>query len=300
MIIYPYRTVNSAATKFSRPFLSISLLTKTVFFVIVKQIQLADFPEPDGIVNREFKLLLLMGTLIAGIAVSAHADIYQYVDDNGGVHFTNVPTGSKGNRPAKAYREQKKQSPLTAAVAQPAGDGRRNDPRDVVPASYLNIINRACSRFGVDPSLVHAIVKVESDFNPYAISRKGAMGLMQLMPQTADTMNVRNTFSPDENVEGGVKYLRYLLDRYEGNITLALAAYNAGETAVKKWGTIPPFKETQEYVKKIMHIYNGTGKTFSPRYTIYVGTSADGTILFTDNPSNHTDKTLRRKMGQSL
>ena len=152
----------------------------------------------------------------------------------------------------------------------------------------------------MDPSLVHAIVKVESDFNPFAISRKGAMGLMQLMPQTASTLNVRNTFSPHENVEGGVKYLRYLLDRYEGNLSLALAAYNAGETAVKKWGTIPPFKETQDYVKKIMHIYNGGGKTFAPRYTIYVGTGADGTILLTDNPSNHPDKKLHRKLGQSL
>ena len=249
--------------------------------------------------NIEFKLLMLTGTLIAGMAVNAHADIFQYVDDNGVVHYTNVPTSSK-RKPAKVYPEQKKQSPLTAAVARPAGDGQRNDSREAVPASYLNIINSACSRFGVDPSLVHAIVKVESDFNPFAISRKGAMGLMQLMPQTATTMNVRNTFSPDENIEGGVKYLRYLLDRYEGNISLSLAAYNAGETAVKKWGTIPPYKETQDYVRKILQIYNGTGKTYAPRYTIYVGAGADGTILLTDNPANHPDKTLRRKMGQSL
>jgi hypothetical protein len=113
-------------------------------------------------------------------------------------------------------------------------------------------------------------------------------------------MKVRNSFSPDENIEGGVKYLRYLLDRYEGNISLALAAYNSGETAVKKWGTIPPFKETQEYVRKIMQIYNGTGKAFAPRYTIYVGTGADGTILFTDNPSNHPDKKLNQKVGRNL
>ena len=237
--------------------------------------------------------------LMVGVIQTADADIYQYVDENGVVHFTNVPTSSK-KKPAKIYPEQKKQSPLTAAVAQSAGNEQQNNSRDTVPASYLNIINTACSRFGVDPSLVHAIVKVESDFNPYAVSRKGAMGLMQLMPQTANTMNVRNTFSPDENVEGGVKYLRYLLDRYEGNISLALAAYNAGETAVKKWGTIPPYKETQDYVRKIMQIYNGTGKTFVPRYTIYVGAGDDGTILLTDNPSNHPDKTLRRKMGQSL
>jgi len=171
---------------------------------------------------------------------------------------------------------------------------------DTIPVSYMNIINASCSRFGVDPSLVHAIVKVESDFNPFAISRKGAMGLMQLMPQTANTMNVRNTFNPDENIEGGVKYLRYLLDRYEGNLSLTLAAYNSGETAVKKWGTIPPFKETQDYVKKVLRIYNGTGNTFAPRYTIYIGAGADGSILLTDNPANHPDKTLRRKTGQSL
>jgi soluble lytic murein transglycosylase-like protein len=237
--------------------------------------------------------------LLVGVIPTANADIYQFVDENGVVHFTNVPS-SGTKRTMKVHAEQKISSPLPATAPRTSGEISRANLRDTIPVSYVNIINSACTRFGVDPSLVHAIVKVESDFNPFAISRKGATGLMQLMPQTANTMNVRNTFSPDENVEGGVKYLRYLLDRYEGNISLTLAAYNAGETAVKKWGTIPPFKETQEYVKKIMQIYNGTGKTFSPRYTIYVGTSADGTILFTDNPSNHTDKTLHHKTGQSL
>ncbi|MEK6744874.1 MAG: lytic transglycosylase domain-containing protein [Nitrospirota bacterium] len=235
--------------------------------------------------------------LLAGVITTANADIYQFVDENGVVHMTNVP-GGRVKKPTKILMENRKTASSSASPS------RRTDNRsqlaDSIPVSYINIINAACSRFGVDPSLVHAIVKVESDFNPYAISRKGAMGLMQLMPQTANTMNVRNTFSPDENIEGGVKYLRYLLDRYEGNISLALAAYNAGETAVKKWGTIPPFKETQDYVKKILQIYNWTGKTFVPRYTIYVGAGADGTILLTDNPSNHPDKTLRRKMGQSL
>ncbi len=249
--------------------------------------------------ERMIKAFLLVGIALSCLVNIAHADIYQYVDDKGVVHFTNVPTSSKKN-PIKIYSEQKKQSPLTAAMAHPAVAAQQNGSGDTVPVSYLNIINAACSRFGVDPSLVHAIVKVESDFNPFAISRRGAMGLMQLMPQTAISMNVRNTFSPDENVEGGVKYLRYLLDRYEGNISLALAAYNAGETAVKKWGTIPPFKETQNYVKKILLIYNGTGKTFAPRYTIYIGTGADGTVLLTDNPSNHQNKTLRRKIGHSL
>ena len=250
-------------------------------------------------VKITIKTLLLVGAVLSCLVNKAHADIYQYVDDNGVVHFTNVPSGST-KRTMKVRREHNKSSPLTATAPLTSGEHNKEYLSDASRVSYVNIINAACSRFGVDPSLVHAIVKVESDFNPFAISRKGAMGLMQLMPQTANTMNVRNTFSPDENVEGGVKYLRYLLDRYEGNISLALAAYNAGETAVKKWGTIPPFKETQEYVKKILQIYNGTGKTFAPRYTIYIGAGADGTILLTDNPSNHPDKKLRHKMGQSL
>jgi soluble lytic murein transglycosylase-like protein len=242
--------------------------------------------------------LIAAALLLAGFAPSsARADIYQFVDENGVVHFTNV-SGSRVKKPAKVYTESRRSGTVAAAQV-PSSD--KPVPRDEgVPVSYVNIINSACGKHGVDPSLVHAIVKVESDFNPYAVSRKGAMGLMQLMPETASNMKVRNSFSPDENIEGGVKYLRYLLDRYEGNISLALAAYNSGETAVKKWGTIPPFKETQDYVRKIMQIYNGTGKPFAPRYTIYVGTGADGTILFTDNPSSHPDKKLHRKMGQSL
>lgn len=241
---------------------------------------------------------IVTGVLVLAASIpTANADIYQFVDENGVVNFTNV-SGGRVKKPSKVIAENRKTASQSPSLSR--GPDNRTHQTDSIPASYLTIINSTCTRHGVDPSLVHAIVKVESDFNPFALSRKGAMGLMQLMPQTANTMNVRNTFSPDENVEGGVKYLRYLLDRYEGNISLALAAYNAGETAVKKWGTIPPYKETQEYVKKILHIYNGTGKTFAPRYTIYVGAGADGTILLTDNPSNHPDKTLRRKMGQSL
>lgn len=252
--------------------------------------------------------IAVIGLFLAGIVPSAHADIYQYVDENGVVHFTNAPSG-RIKKPSKVVKESKRaaaaSTSLTAASAEASAD--RAPKPDAIPVSYVNIINSACSRFGVDPSLVHAIVKVESDFNPYAISRKGAMGLMQLMPQTASILNVRDSFSPHENIEGGVKYLKSLLDRYEGNISLALAAYNAGETAVKKWGTIPPFKETQDYVKKILQIYNGTGgafnspgRSFAPRYTIYVGTGSDGTLLLTDNPSNHPDKKLHRKAGMSL
>ena len=233
---------------------------------------------------------------------SAKADIFQYVDDKGVVHFTNVSAGGKGKRPTKIHPESRTAESSPAATARPERQKAGNKNSSEIPASYAEFIENACEKYRVDPSLVQAVVKVESDFNPFALSRKGAMGLMQLMPQTAIDLNVRNSFSPRENIEGGVKYLRSLLDRYEGNVQLALAAYNAGETNVKKWGTIPPFKETRDYVKKIMKLYNGSETTITPRqmHMIYVGYSADGVLLLTDNPSNHQGTQLRRKMDRSL
>jgi soluble lytic murein transglycosylase len=231
---------------------------------------------------------------------SAHADIYQYTDEDGVVHFTNVNV-AKG----KKYRRVPSDSERTPSYARLASRPVPAPTASVVssaniPSAYLERINTACDRHGVDPALVHALVKVESDFNPLALSRKGAMGLMQLMPQTAVEMNVRNSFNPDENIDGGVKYLRYLLDRYEGNLSLALAAYNSGETAVKRWGTIPPFKETQSYVSRIMKLYHGSGKMPGPRYTVYMGYGEDGALLVTDNPSNHRSKSLKQRAVSGL
>jgi soluble lytic murein transglycosylase len=231
---------------------------------------------------------------------SAHADIYQYTDENGVVHFTNVNV-AKG----KKYRRVSSESGGTPSYAKPAPrpvppPEESAVPSSNIPSAYLERINTACDRHGVDPALVHALMKVESDFNPLALSRKGAMGLMQLMPQTAVEMNVRNSFNPDENIDGGVKYLRYLLDRYEGNLSLALAAYNSGETAVKRWGTIPPFRETQNYVQRIMRIYRGNGKMSGPRYTVYMGYGEDGALVVTDNPSNHKNKSLKQKTVKGL
>lgn len=244
------------------------------------------------------KTILLCLVLAASAECTAFADIYQYVDENGVVHFTNVPTGPI-TRTARVHRETRPSRPSTAPPARQSAPADRKS--DEVPASYLTYIDQACEKYGVDPSLVRAIVKVESDYNPFALSRKGAMGLMQLMPQTALDMNVKNSFSPQENIEGGVRYLRYLMDRYEGNLSLSLAAYNSGETAVKKWGTIPPFKETKDYVRKVLALYQGAGRTtMTPRFTIYVGTGPDGTLLLTDNPSNHPGRTLHERMERQL
>ncbi len=233
--------------------------------------------------------IILSAALIICCPFLAQADIYKYTDKNGVLHFTNVNGGGKNHKRVSP-------EPACAIPAPPSSSALSSTN---MPSTYLDFINSACQRHRVDPSLVHAIIKVESDFNPYALSRKGAMGLMQLMPQTAIEWNVKNSYNPAENIDGGVKYLRYLIDRYEGNLSLALAAYNSGETAVKKWGTIPPFKETQNYVDRILRIYNGTGSTgskgYMSRYTIYMGYSDDGSLILTDNPSSHRDKKLKAR-----
>jgi hypothetical protein len=118
-------------------------------------------------------------------------------------------------------------------------------------------IEQAASRHNVDPSLVRSVVKVESNFNPNAVSRKGAMGLMQLMPSTARSLNVSNPFDPQQNVDAGVRHLRRLLDSYGGDVRLSLAAYNAGSGAVARSAGVPHFRETQNYVRRITNLYNG-------------------------------------------
>jgi len=117
-------------------------------------------------------------------------------------------------------------------------------------------IDQAAARHHVDPNLVRAVIKVESNFNPYAVSRKGAMGLMQLMPQTARQLNVSNPFDPEENVDAGVRHLKQLMDNYGGDIKLTLAAYNAGQGAVERSAGVPRFRETRNYVKRITQLYN--------------------------------------------
>ncbi len=225
------------------------------------------------------------------------ADIYQYTDDNGVIHFSNVGVGNnKKYKRLKSTGQQERQNRATPRHS-PA-PSRAPLSSSNYPSAYVEIINDACGRHGVDPALVHAIVKVESDFNPYALSRKGAMGLMQLMPETAVVMNVGNSFNPHENIDGGVKYLRQLIDRYEGNLPLALAAYNSGETAVKKWGTIPPYPETQKYVQRIMKIYNGNELAVRPHRTIYMGYGEDGVLMLTDDASKQ--KNFKAKSTKNL
>jgi len=149
----------------------------------------------------------------------------------------------------------------TAVGSQPFVPGLSGWDKDKAPnpEAMDKVIDAAAQRHGVDANLVRAVVRVESNFNPRAVSSKGAMGLMQLMPYTAKSLNVGNAFDPNQNVDAGVRHLKRLLESYNGNVELSLAAYNAGSGAVNRNGGIPPYRETRDYVKKITDLYWSSG-----------------------------------------
>jgi len=195
--------------------------------------------------------------------------MYKYVTEDGTVVFTDSPN----NREAKRV----KASPPSAAPARPA------DRR----ALYDGIISQKAEKYRVDPSLVRAVIAAESNFNASAVSQKGAIGLMQLMPSTALDMGTADPFDPADNIEGGVRYLSALLEKFGGDLELALAAYNAGPANVEKYGSVPPIEETKNYVNRVFSLYDGARRVPSrPKLgrTIYKMTLEDGTILYTDSP----------------
>ncbi|OGQ50756.1 MAG: hypothetical protein A3J24_12975 [Deltaproteobacteria bacterium RIFCSPLOWO2_02_FULL_53_8] len=181
--------------------------------------------------------LLLVFIMAALFAADASADFYSYTDSSGVAHFTNVPVSPK-------YRWIMREK---GAVYHPN--------RVYSLDNYEAIIKKSALKYGVDPSLAKAIVKAESDFDANAVSAAGAKGLMQLMPDTAKLLRVKDVFSPEENVDGGVRYLKYLLKLFSYDVKLAVAAYNAGENAVIKYGAVPPYAETRTYVKRVTRYY---------------------------------------------
>jgi soluble lytic murein transglycosylase-like protein len=163
------------------------------------------------------------------------ADIYRYKDERGVWHFTNIKTD-------KRYRfyMRETRSPLSGSE---------------YIKKYEYIINQASKRFGVEPSLIKAVIKAESDFDHKAQSNKGAQGLMQLMPGTSNDMAVQDPFNPEENIFGGTRYLSLMLERFKNDKRLALAAYNAGPDCVDGHGGMPPFRETKSFVEKVLRYY---------------------------------------------
>ena len=198
-------------------------------------------------------------------ARSAAADVRQYIERRQpATPFTGLGTAV---RPATGD---------SSGPSAPSGHGLTGEQLDA-------IIDEAASRHGVDSNLVRAVIKVESNFNPRAVSRKGAMGLMQLMPSTARSLQITDPFDARENVDGGVRHLRQLLESFGGDVDKSVAAYNAGAGAVTRNGGIPPYAETQAYVRRVNQLYNGDPlKAAAPRSQIHVYRDKYGVLTFTN------------------
>jgi soluble lytic murein transglycosylase len=229
-------------------------------------------------------LLPLAAALLVSAPATAGAQTFRMVAPDGTVHYTNAPNDPSYRRLGLAPRP---------AVVPAAATAPRH--------AFHDYIREASARYGVPEPIVTAVIRAESGFNPHAVSPKGARGLMQLMPQTASLLGVRNSFDPEENIDGGVRHLRALIERFENNLPLALAAYNAGELAVTSYRGIPPFPETRGYVAKIMAMLNGgTGLevpvarpavVLQPTYRF---TESDGTIVYSNLPPAAAARLVRR------
>jgi soluble lytic murein transglycosylase-like protein len=190
------------------------------------------------------KAAFLIACLLTASTVSANSRIYTYVDADGQRHYTDVPDNNR-------YRL------LVLSPQDRTASGDRYDSMLLARAGqYDAIIEKAASSAAVEANLLRAVIVVESGFNSHAVSKRGAVGLMQLMPATASRFGVSNPYDPRENVHAGARYLKFLIDRFGQDVRLALAAYNAGEEAVdRNGGRIPPFSETMAYVPRVLKIY---------------------------------------------
>jgi soluble lytic murein transglycosylase len=174
--------------------------------------------------------------LLFSAGLTVHGDIYRYIDENGVMHFTNTPTSTTQN--FKLFlREKPEISPRQSTQ------------------KYDDIIAKAARQYGVSFPLLKAIIKAESDFDPRAVSKKGAKGLMQIMPENFKLLGIKDPFDPSQNIHAGARYFKQMYDRFNGKLSLSLAAYNAGPTAVERYNTVPPYEETEAYVERVLKFY---------------------------------------------
>ena len=194
-------------------------------------------------VRRIARVAALIGVLWSAFPSAAGGDIYWFQDELGVVHMSNVPVDARF-----LFKEKEKRQKDTRILS-----GKRK-------RGYDKLINKVARAEGLDSDLLRAVIETESNYDPNAVSKKGAVGLMQLMPETARGLGVTDPFLPEENLKGGARHLRRLIDKYEGKLTLALSAYNAGEKAVERYKGIPPFPETRDYVRKVLRAYDRNAK----------------------------------------
>ena len=199
-------------------------------------------------------VFLTASLLIALLCPAVQAGMYVCMDASGKTSYTNMVT-SNNCRPLRSRAGITKRP----SVGQPSSwtSTTLRSRLKGHSSSYDHHIRRSSKRYGVDPYLIKAVIKTESDFDSFALSKAGAQGLMQLMPGTAKELNVRNPFNPYENIDGGTRYLRNMLEIFNGNLHLSLAAYNAGPTLVKRLQRVPRIPETVRYIEKVMHHYKG-------------------------------------------
>ncbi len=241
-------------------------------------------------VNDEIPTVTVRGKTVPAVRVVHY--VYWSGKDR---RWKPVPAPSPNILNAARYAAAEVENFISAQPASPQASSAKIDPnyrrlaqgRAVTSAAIDQAIEQAAAKHNVDPNLVRAVVKVESNFNPSAVSRKGAMGLMQLMPSTARELNVSNPFDPEQNVDAGVRHLKHLLENFHGDVGLSLAAYNAGQGAVQRNGGVPPFRETRNYVRRITSLYGrgdlGAAMWSGPiRAPIHVTRDERGVLTFTN------------------
>lgn len=211
------------------------------------------------------RLAVAVACAVLWTAASANADIYRCKRADGTQHYTNVR--EQGRRCQVVVRASKKSRAKgsTKKARSSSNHGKRRGTKD--PGRYTrynNLITEAAQLYQLPQSFIRAVMRVESNFNPTVVSRAGAMGLMQLMPKTARSMGVSDPFDVRQNVLGGARYLRILANRFKGDLILTVAAYNAGEAAVDKYEGIPPYQETQRYVRRVLKHYYAYRSETSP------------------------------------